>query len=105
MRKFMQIFCLLLALLFVLSACGGATEQNDEGKDTDEGNNTQNGGTTDEGEGSTGEGSGEEAPNPDAGLSLDKNEVELKVGLLVAQPWKVYPLLVGLVEDSVSVTP
>ncbi|MBE6672654.1 MAG: Ig domain-containing protein [Ruminococcaceae bacterium] len=80
MRKFMQIFCLLLALLFVLSACGGATEQNDEGKDTDEGNNTQNGGTTDEGEGSTGEGSGEEAPNPDAGLSLDKNEVELKVG-------------------------
>ena len=86
MRKFMRMLCLLLALIFVLSACGGSeSEKQDEGnkddtnvENPDKGEN--NNGTADVGGSENNSGAVEEQPNPDAGLTLDKTALELKVG-------------------------
>lgn len=80
MRKFMKILCLILALVFVLSACGGGeTEKQGEGN-TDDTNEGANKGENNEGAGGeNNEGNTEEA-NPDAGLTLDKTEAALKIG-------------------------
>ena len=62
MRKFTRILCMLLALVFVLSACGGTKE---DPKDP----GTKPGTTEPTGE-----------KNPDAKLTLDVTELALKVG-------------------------